>query len=78
MDSPLISIIIPVYNNEKYIANAVNSIKKQSFKDWEMIIVDDGSTDKTIEKIKSLNIEDIFLKEMHNRVDMIVFEGYYT
>lgn len=44
---PFISIIMPVYNNEKYFPNAVNSILSQSFHDWELIIVDDGSTDST-------------------------------
>ncbi len=47
MMSPLISIIIPVYNNQKYFPLAVNSVTTQSFRNWELIIVDDGSTDKT-------------------------------
>ncbi len=65
MDSPLISIIIPVYNNEKYIANAVNSIKKQSFKDWEMIIVDDGSTDDTAVIVDSFATNDNRIVVLH-------------
>lgn len=44
---PFISIIMPVYNNEKYFPNAVQSVMDQSFSDWELIIVDDGSTDNT-------------------------------
>lgn len=43
----LISLVIPVYNNETYLRHAVNSVLKQSFKDMEIIIVEDGSTDKT-------------------------------
>lgn len=41
------SIIIPIYNAEKYIENCLNSILKQNFKDYEIILVDDGSTDNS-------------------------------
>ena len=39
------SIVVPVYNCEKYICDTLESVKKQSFADWELIIVDDGSKD---------------------------------
>lgn len=42
-----ISIIIPVFNHEKFIYQCLESIKKQTFKDWEAIIINDGSTDKS-------------------------------
>ncbi len=44
---PTVSIIIPVYNAEKYIDETIQSVIKQTFTDWELIIVNDGSTDKT-------------------------------
>lgn len=47
MDTPLFSIIIPVYNGEKYIVTCLNSVMCQTLKDWELILIDDGSTDKT-------------------------------
>ena len=47
----LFSILIPAYNAEKYILKCVNSIKNQSFEDWECIIVDDGSDDATYDLI---------------------------
>ena len=50
---PKISLIIPSYNVEKYIGFCIDSILKQSLKDFEVIVVDDGSTDKTREIIKS-------------------------
>ena len=44
---PLISVITPAYNAAKYIARSIESVIHQSFTDWELIIVDDGSTDNT-------------------------------
>ena len=44
---PFFSIIIPTYNREKNISSAIDSILEQVFQDWELIVVDDGSTDKT-------------------------------
>lgn len=51
-DSPFFSVIIPAYNVEKYIAEAVESIISQTFSDWELIIVDDASTDSTLETLR--------------------------
>ncbi|MCL2413235.1 MAG: glycosyltransferase, partial [Bacteroidales bacterium] len=44
-----ISILIPVFNAEKYFFECLNSLKNQTFCDWECIIVDDGSTDKSLQ-----------------------------
>ncbi len=63
---PKVSIIIAAYNSEKYIKLAIESIKKQSYKNWELIIVNDCSTDSTkkiIEKNKSKKILIINLKK---------------
>lgn len=48
----LISVIIPTYNAEKYILETINSVKSQTYQNWEMIIVDDCSKDNTVEIIK--------------------------
>ena len=45
--NPLISIIVPVYNGAAYLSQCVESIRSQTLKDWELILVDDGSTDDT-------------------------------
>ena len=62
---PLISIIMTVYNNEKYFPIAVNNILKQDFENWELIIVDDGSTDKTSQIADELARKDQRIKVIH-------------
>lgn len=52
-----VSIIIPVYNAEKYIENCLNSIIDQSLKDYEVILVNDGSTDNSLEKIEKYTLD---------------------
>lgn len=50
---PILSIILPVYNSEEYIEETISSILHQSFRDFELIIIDDFSSDKSPEVIKS-------------------------
>ena len=47
IENPLVSIIIPTYNAEKYIEETLNSIFEQTYKEWEIIVIDDVSTDDT-------------------------------
>ena len=50
----MISIIIPVYNKSHYIARTLQSVINQTYKDWEAIVIDDGSTDNSAEIINSI------------------------
>jgi glycosyltransferase involved in cell wall biosynthesis len=53
MTDPLISVLLPVYNAERFIAESIRSILSQTFTDFELIIIDDGSKDKSAEIIES-------------------------
>jgi glycosyltransferase involved in cell wall biosynthesis len=54
LNKTLVSIIMPIYNRKKFLAGAVNSIQSQIYKDWELIVVDDGSEDDSLSLIKLL------------------------
>jgi len=54
LTEPVVSVIMPVYNSERFLSEAVESILRQSFSNFELIIIDDGSTDASWEKIQSI------------------------
>lgn len=69
MNIPMVSVVLPVYNAEKYIDEAIQSILNQSYLDFEFIIINDGSTDKSleiIEKYKQLD-DRIFIINRGNK-----------
>ena len=49
MNSPLVSVIVPVYNVEKYVAKCLDSIVNQTYQNLEILVIDDGSTDSSSE-----------------------------
>lgn len=57
-----ISIIMPVYNCEMYLSQSINSVWKQSLYDWELLCIDDGSTDNSLEILRSFSEKDVRIK----------------
>lgn len=55
MKNPLVSIVIPIFNNEKTILDAIKSVYLQTYKNWELILINDGSTDSTLSIINKIN-----------------------
>lgn len=55
---PLVSVIMPCYNMEKYIAATIESVQRQTYPHWELLIVDDTSTDGTADMVRSHQIQD--------------------
>lgn len=66
MNSALVSVIIPTYNRAEYLSQAVNSVLRQTFNDFELIIIDDGSTDQTRQLI-STYLSDARIKYTYQR-----------
>lgn len=62
----MFSVIIPLYNKEKYISNTINSVLNQSFPDFELIIVNDGSTDNSLAEIEKFTDNRIKLVSQTN------------
>jgi glycosyltransferase involved in cell wall biosynthesis len=67
MKSPEISIIIPIFNNEKYLYKCIDSIIKQSFKDIEIFLIDDGSTDNSLSICNEYKDKDARIKVIHKK-----------
>lgn len=64
---PLVSVLMPVYNGEKFLRESISSIQNQTLKDFELLIIDDGSTDGSIKIVESISDERIkLIKNDHN------------
>ena len=69
MEQGLVSIIMPSWNTENYIAESIQSVIDQTYKIWELIIVDDCSTDNTDEVLRAFNDQRIkYLKYEKNNI----------
>lgn len=66
MANPLISVVIPLYNKEPIIGQSLQSVLSQSFEDFEVIVVDDGSTDGSVSVVESFSDERIHLIRQEN------------
>lgn len=68
--NPKISVIMPVYNGEKYLAEAINSILTQTFTDFEFIIINDASTDSTAQIINGFAKKDSRIRILTNKINL--------
>ena len=66
--NPLISIIMPAYNASAYIAEAIQSVLDQTWTNWELIIVDDGSTDNTLQIAQQFAAKDKRIQVYHQGI----------
>jgi glycosyltransferase involved in cell wall biosynthesis len=66
--NPKISVLMPVYNGERYLKQAIDSILSQTFRDFEFLIINDGSTDATVEIITSYT--DTRIRLIHNDTNL--------
>src|SRR5690349_16914620 len=67
MPEPAITVLMPAYNAGRYIADAVRSVLEQRFTDFELLIIDDGSTDDTAAIVRSFADSRIRLLQQPNR-----------
>jgi len=67
--TPLVSIVVPVYNSGKFIAETIKSVQDQTYTNWELLLVNDVSTDKSVEIINELQKKDKRIKLFNNRVN---------
>lgn len=58
MDTPLVSIVIPTFNSEQFIAETIRSVQNQTYLNWEIILVDDCSIDATLTIVAALSLND--------------------
>lgn len=62
MSHPLVSVVMPVYNAEAYVSEAIESVLAQTFSDFEFIILDDGSTDRSLQILRQYQHDDSRIK----------------
>jgi teichuronic acid biosynthesis glycosyltransferase TuaG len=65
MNNGLVSVIMPAYNAQKYIAESIESVIAQTYANWELIVIDDGSTDNTGNIIKQYKQQDVRIKSIY-------------
>lgn len=65
-NNPLISVGIPFYNNEDYLAYAIQSVICQSYENWELILIDDGSNDNSLQIAKNFALKDKRIKVIYD------------
>jgi GT2 family glycosyltransferase len=67
--TPGVTVVIPCYNEERFVADAIESVRRQSFTDWECIVVDDASTDRSLKVISDAVAKDDRFRVLRHRVN---------
>ena len=66
---PKVTIVLPTYNGSKYLRESIESVIDQTYKDWELVIVDDCSTDETLKIAGDYSERDGRIVVIHNRIN---------
>ena len=66
---PKVTIVLPTYNGSKYLRNSIESVIDQTYKDWELVIVDDCSTDETFQIANDFKQKDERIIVIHNCIN---------
>lgn len=64
---PQISIVVPVYNAAKYLPRTIASVQAQTYEDWELLLVNDGSTDNSVQIIEQYATKDSRIKLINQK-----------
>lgn len=75
---PQISVIIPVYNVKDYLEDCLNSILQQTFRDFEIILVDDGSSDGSSELCEVLKNTHPCIRVIHKKMEVRQVQGIWV
>ncbi|WP_157208633.1 glycosyltransferase family 2 protein [Mariniflexile maritimum] len=67
---PLVSVITPLFNSENYISETINSVINQTYQNWELLLIDDGSTDKTVEIVTNFMAKNPNIKLLKNDINL--------
>ena len=71
---PLLTVLMPVYNADKFLDESINSILSQTYSDFELLILDDASTDNSLKIIKAYAKEDKRIKVLVNQKNRKIFK----
>ena len=69
MNNELVSVIMPSYNCGRFIEESISSVQNQTYQNWELIIVDDGSNDDTIKRVQKVQLSDSRIRLFRNKIN---------